>query len=286
MNLSLNLSSTRDFKSVGKISLNKNSKSFPIAILRDTGTAQSILYAPSLPEVENNCTGEKILVQELSAQPTLELAQVYFDSPLVKGDVKVALRSCPLPVEGINLLLGNDLAGNLVVLNLTVVDNYLRKSPTEEVEKERPYLFPACAVTMSQSKIEQLKENLEIDTLYSQLMSKEMLIEVQSKDLTLVHCRHPASDSKSVDKIPGFYFHEGVLMRWLHPPMSNISDSLAKTHQVAMPQSIHNEVIEIAHDGNSGHPGINNTYRKLLSNFYWPGMKRDVKKYVKFCHVC
>ena len=275
----------KDFKSVGKISLNKNGKSFPIAILRDTGAAQSILYAPSLPEVENNYTGEKVLVQDLSSQPSLELAQVYLDSPLVTGDVKVALRSCPLPVEGINLLLGNDLAGNLVVPNLTVVDSPLPVSPTEEVEKELPYLFPACAVTRSQSKIEQ-KENLETDTLYSKLMSKESLIEAQSKDSTLVHCRHLASDSKSVDKIPGFYFHDGVLMRVFRPPMSNASDTWAETHQVVIPQSVRNEVIEIAHDGNSGHPGINNTYRKLLSNFYWPGMKRDVNKYVKSCHVC
>ena len=36
----------------------------------------------------------------------------------------------------------------------------------------------------------------------------------------------------------------------------------------------------------AGHLGIDKTYRKVLQNFYWPGLKRDVKSFCRSCHAC
>ena len=36
----------------------------------------------------------------------------------------------------------------------------------------------------------------------------------------------------------------------------------------------------------SGHPGLNKTYEKVKSSFFWPKMKDDVKRYVRECLQC
>lgn len=52
-----------------------------------------------------------------------------------------------------------------------------------------------------------------------------------------------------------------------------------------MPQSVQSSLIGLAHDGLSGHLGINKTYMKLLVYFYWPWMKQEVQTYLKLCHT-
>lgn len=38
--------------------------------------------------------------------------------------------------------------------------------------------------------------------------------------------------------------------------------------------------------GVGGHSGITATYNRIKKLFYWPGMKKDVQKYVASCEVC
>ena len=46
-------------------------------------------------------------------------------------------------------------------------------------------------------------------------------------------------------------------------------------------------ILERAHDHpTSGHPGIQETFRKLAKDVYWPGMKTYVQNYVKGCPIC
>ena len=59
-----------------------------------------------------------------------------------------------LPVDGVSFLLGNDIAGSLVVPDPVVTNEPLSVSPTAEVEKLYPDLFPSCAVTRSQARRE------------------------------------------------------------------------------------------------------------------------------------
>ncbi len=42
----------------------------------------------------------------------------------------------------------------------------------------------------------------------------------------------------------------------------------------------------MAHDNVAGHLGITKTYYRILRNFFWPGIKSDVARYCRSCHVC
>jgi hypothetical protein len=61
-----------------------------------------------------------------------------------------------IPVKGISLLLGNDLAGDKVIINPIVSDE-----PSEEENKlENTNVFPACFVTRAMRKKFEKEESL------------------------------------------------------------------------------------------------------------------------------
>ena len=46
------------------------------------------------------------------------------------------------------------------------------------------------------------------------------------------------------------------------------------------------QLVKSVHDSYVGHAGVQNTYRRLKTNFHWYGMKAMVKKVVEECNVC
>ena len=276
------------FKTPGTVSISKNSPKYPITILRDTASAQSVLCRNALPSVANTYTGEVVELDYLDDHSSkTPIAKVYLDSELLKGEVQVAVATS-IPHPGTTFLLANDLAGSGMIPNLSLTEKPLEKSPTELLDKTDPHIFPVCAVTRSQAASKPLATSHSSnppDTLISQHISKENLIKAQEVDPTLAKIRHVA-DKPSTGKNPCFYYHEGVLMRSFHPPDKADTDIWSNVHQVVIPSSIRRSVIELSHDGLAGHLGQQNTYKKILAHFYWPGIKKDVANYVKTCVTC
>ena len=57
--------------------------------------------------------------------------------------------------------------------------------------------------------------------------------------------------------------------------------------QLIIPSEIRKGVLKIAHDGiMSVHLGIRKTTDKILSEFFWPTVRKDVRLYCKTCDVC
>ena len=69
-----------------------------------------------------------------------------------------------LPFKGVHLLLGNDLAGDKVVVNPVVTDTPNIGQTYDPIEQEIPDLYPSCAVTRAMAKKAILKNsNSDID---------------------------------------------------------------------------------------------------------------------------
>lgn len=120
-----------------------------IQILCDTGASQWLLAGGVLELTEQSTTGKTVLIHgvELGFY-CVPLHRVFLQSDLVAGPIIVGVRPT-LPVEGVSLLLGNDLAGNKVM-----VDPCLSRFPyvSDSTSWETPGLFPACAVTCVMAK--------------------------------------------------------------------------------------------------------------------------------------
>ncbi|KAJ8018020.1 hypothetical protein HOLleu_44220 [Holothuria leucospilota] len=151
------------FVSEGFISLDGNSAHPPvkIKILRDTGATQSLRLDGVLPLSDSTSTGANVLIQGVECGfISVPLHKINLKSDLVSGSVIVGVRPT-LPVKGVSLLLGNDLAGGKVVANAILTDKPCDYNNTEQLEKEFPNLFPACAVTRAMSQKLAVDDNLK-----------------------------------------------------------------------------------------------------------------------------
>ena len=144
------------FLSDGFVSLNSDFAQFTLittCILRDTGASQSLILADTLPLSEKTSSGTSVLTQGVECGfANVPLHNIYLSSDLIKGPVAVGIRQTLL-FKGVHLLLGNDLAGDKVVVNPLVTDTpCMDQSPD-------PDLYPSCAVTRAMAKKAMLTEN-------------------------------------------------------------------------------------------------------------------------------
>ena len=101
----------KHFVSKGFVSLESSSSQVPIKILSDTGATQSLLLEGVLPLGVSTSTGESVIAQGIEGGfVNIRLHKVNLVSDLVAGSVVVGTRPT-LPIKGVSLLLGNELAG-------------------------------------------------------------------------------------------------------------------------------------------------------------------------------
>ena len=141
------------FLSDGSVSLNSDfAQSTPIKILRDTGASQSLILADTLPFSEKTSSGTSVLIQGVECGfINVPLHNIYLSSDLVTGLVAVGIRPS-LPFKGVHLLLGNDLAGDKVVVDPLLTSTPCVDQPPDPIEQEIPDLYPSCAVTRAMAK--------------------------------------------------------------------------------------------------------------------------------------
>ena len=86
------------------------------------------------------------------------LHEVNIKSSLINGNIVIGIRPS-LPVEGISLILGNDLAGEKVMVDPRVVEKPRDDEKSERLAEKFPGIFPAFMVTRSmKAKKEAIKE--------------------------------------------------------------------------------------------------------------------------------
>ena len=141
------------FLSDGFVSLNSDyAQSTPVKILRDTGASQSLILADTLPFSEKTSSGTSVLIQGVECGfVNVPLHNIYLSSDLVTGLVAVGVRPS-LPFKGVHVLLGNDLAGDKVVVNPLLTNIPCIDQPSDPIEQEIPDLYPSCAVTRAMAK--------------------------------------------------------------------------------------------------------------------------------------
>ena len=150
----------KPFISEGVVSLvGDENSSQKVKILRDTGATQSLMLDSVLPLTEKSFTGANVLISGVE-MGVLEvpLHEVNIKSNLINGNIVIGMRPS-LPVEGISLILGNDLAGEKVMVDPRVVEKPRDDVKTERLAEKFPGIFPASVVTRSmKAKKEAIKE--------------------------------------------------------------------------------------------------------------------------------
>ena len=186
----------KPFMSQGFVSINDSSTDIPIQILRDTGASQTILLEGVLPLSEKTFTGKSLLLQGVECGVMdVPLHEVHLKSDLITGPVIVGVRPT-LPIQGVSLLLGNDLAGGKVVADPIVY----QKAVYEELQTEDSDVYPACAITRAMAKKRQTEENFENQAL-QELISQESKTDLD--DLVDLSDTFLADSDEVSDQDPG-----------------------------------------------------------------------------------
>ena len=76
---------------------------------------------------------------------------IYLESGLVKGPVAVGVRPS-FPTEGVDFILGNDLAGGKILVKPEVTVVPVAAKNPDKLAREYPEVFSACTVTRAMSK--------------------------------------------------------------------------------------------------------------------------------------
>lgn len=281
----------------------------PIVVLRDTGSARSLMDQKALPpESKESATG---LVEGISlTEMSVPLHEVELKCDLVSGPVTVGVVP-RLPMEGVDFLLGNDLAGDKVVVSPVVLDRPVEVPETERLEDEFPGIFPDCAVTRSQARIAE-QEGVDVEESDNQvwlaetfmkdingdivgsgannevLYSRSSLVEAQQVDPGLKCLFQKACSEAEAKVVPEcYYVKNDILMRKWRPSQRPADAEWCVVHQIVVPPCYRTEILKMAHElPMAGHVGIRKTEDRITRHFYWPKMHQDVVQFCKTCHTC
>ena len=241
-----------------------------------------------IPDIFSNLKDENVIIRDLSNSSLMPLAEIYLDCPIVKGNVKVAVRKDDLPLEGVNFLLGNDLAGEAVLPNLVICNVPVNSDLTEMNENEGKG-NEVAVVTRAQGKksqVTEVQENFELKHFSDFAMNRSDLVLSQRADETLKEIRESAVNIHEISKAPCYYFDNDLLFRLYRPIKLTEKDTWSERRQLVVPTNLRERVLELAHNNVVGHFGIHKTYERIANYFFWPKLKSSVKSFVSTCLVC
>lgn len=88
-------------------------------------------------------------------------------------------------------------------------------------------------------------------------------------------------------KKAAYVYNDGLLMRRRVSDASEEDANWSATYQVVVPMAYRSQALCLAHDHPwSGHMGVTKTHNRVLKHFFWPGLKSDVVRYCRTCHLC
>ncbi|XP_076842798.1 uncharacterized protein LOC143487636 [Brachyhypopomus gauderio] len=293
----------------------------PIKGLRDTGASVSLILKSVLPFSEESYCSTDVLIKGVELGVLrFPLHTMFLEAATFTGIVKVAVCS-ELPVSGVSFILGNDIAGGVVLVPEVV------EQPITDVALDTPEYFPACVLTRAQaaklgevplrdtfmSKLSELNKPVDAldsaspvehpvttpagvtashaqptysdtETSMSDLLSRADLIKAQNTDQTLIKCFERVDNGSFSPEYQNAYFiQDGVLLRsWVSPKEGHESIT-----QVVVPRQYRSHILSLAHDHPlAGHLGIRKTTQRVLQHFFWPSVSSDVANYCRTCDAC
>uniref|UniRef100_A0A671WFH3 Gypsy retrotransposon integrase-like protein 1 n=1 Tax=Sparus aurata TaxID=8175 RepID=A0A671WFH3_SPAAU len=291
----------------------------PVTVLRDTACSQSLILSSVLPlGAESACDASAVVRGiEMGFVPA-PLHTVHIKCELITGFFPVAARDS-FPVDGVDLIMGNDVAGGKVFPLPEVVVSPIPPSEPDDLTKGHPGVFAANVLTRAQSG--KLAKDVDLcDSLFASALTEDRLppvgemldcapqepktkVPASADPLPLTHKALSSAQKgdpslatcfAAVMHNPGegggrqsFFIDKGVLMRkWVSQPKV-CDEDWSTVYQIVVPLEYRRHVMELAHEHLwSGHLGVTKTYNRILKHFFWPCMKGEIARYCKTCRTC
>ena len=114
-------------------------------------------------------------------------------------------------------------------------------------------------------------------------INPEQVSNAQKEDVSLTTTRSRCETNETIGKAK-FFKKNDLLYRKFSSP-NNEQGKIFE--QLIVPEQHRDLVMQLAHESIlTGHLSVTSSVHKVLSEYYWPGIYRDVKSFVQSCEVC
>ncbi|XP_066965511.1 uncharacterized protein [Macrobrachium rosenbergii] len=228
----------------------------PVLVMRDTGCT-TVLVRKSLVS-KDKFTGKLVnVVMANSEVYVYQEAEIFVKCPYFTGKTLAACLENPL----YDLIIG-EIPGATLGQDL---DSHAGAVTTRSQQTK---------------KTPKLKVTEVLD-----LMKTKSIRETQEEDTSLMKIKSYAREGREFSRrneseVSGYIFKKGILYRKV-----KVGDNFKE--QLIIPSAFRSTVLELAHSGlMGGHLGIDKTKNRILDKFYWPGVIREVVRYIRSCDIC
>ena len=232
----------------------------PVEVLRDTGCSGVIVSKDLVPESAYTGRSQTMVMVDYSSRVVPEV-KVSIDTPYYKGEVLALCVEKPL----VGLIIGNIPGAR---------------------ERNNPDInwVPALAVqTRAQAKREGVTSKLKTPSIIDRTITPAQVSQAQKDDVSLTTTRSRCEANDTIGKAT-FLKKNDLLYRKFSSP--NVEQGKI-FEQLIVPEQYRELVMQLAHESIlTGHLSVTRSVHKVLSEYYWPGIYRDVKRFVQSCEVC
>ena len=232
----------------------------PVEVLRDTGCSGVIVSKDLVPASAYTGRSQTMVMVDYSSRVVPEV-KVSIDTPYYKGEVLALCVEKPF----VGLIIGNIPGAR---------------------ERNNPDInwVPALAVeTRAQARREGVTNKLKTPSIIDININPEQVRKAQKEDVSLITTRSRCEANETIGKAT-FFKRNDLLYRKFSSP--NVEQGKI-FEQLIVPEQFRELVMQLAHESIlTGHLSVTRSVHKVLSEYYWPGIYRDVKRYVQSCEVC
>ena len=232
----------------------------PVEVLRDTGCSGVIVSKDLVPESTYTGRSQTMVMVDYSSRVVPEV-KVSIDTPYYKGEVLALCVEKPL----VGLIIGNIPGAR---------------------ERNNPDInwVPALVVqTRAQAKREGVTSKLKTPSIIDITINPERVSNAQKEDVSLTTTRSRCEANETIYNAT-FFKKNDLLYRKFSSP--NVEQGKI-FEQLIVTEQYRELVMQLAHESIlTGHLLVTSSVHKVLSEYYWPGIYRDVKRFVQSCEVC
>ena len=137
--------------------------------------------------------------------------------------------------------------------------------------------------TRAQAKREGVTSKLKTPSIIDITINPEQESNAQKDDVSLTTTRSRCEANETIGKATIFTKNELLYRKFSSP---NVEQGKV-FEQLIVPEQYRELVMQLAHESIfTGHLSVTSSVHKVLSEYYWPGIYRDVKRFVQSCKVC
>lgn len=237
-----------------------------VKVLRDTGCNGVVVRQALVPEEQ--LTGNKRLcILADGSQIEAPIARVSIDTPYFVGEVDAWCLKNPL----FELIIGNVPKA---------------RDPSDPDRNWKPSQVNAVMMRQQAKREGKKDKSLHVpDIIGPELaFSPDDVIRAQDEDESLHKIRQLAEQPADESSKVRFFRKNGILYRSFQSPTV---ENNKKISQFIVPKPLRNKVMSLAHDSlMTGHLDSSRTTYKVMSEFYWPGVQADVRRFCRSCDIC